>query len=395
VEKEGCSLSPSYSNIMIKTPLMGIVAGLKTPIVLGPMANAAGGSLAGQVSKAGGLGFLGAGYYTSKTLQSEIQKAHSILGIESIPKGTGNRVQLGVGFLAWRLTLANKGKPPTLGASDLEPDSPALELIDVALKSKPIAIWLSFGDEEEMIGWSNIVRQREAALNGMGRATYGKGLKVFIGVGDEVQAKTAVEDCGADVVILQGSEAGGHGMGSSPPLSAALPLLVSRLPSFKPSNPSGVKPALLGAGGIMTGSQLAAVLSQGADGAVLGTRMLFTPEATYTDAQKQMLQEADTASTKRTMAFDEARNTLGWPQGVDGRGIINDTVHDYENGVGEGAESRQKRYKEAESKGDKTRLLTWAGTGVGLCQDIKPAADVVAEVTAEAIESIKRLHSFV
>lgn len=381
----------------LKTPLMGVISSLKTPIVLGPMANAAGGSLAGQVSKAGGLGFLGAGYFSSSTLQDELQKAISILNVPSTPSKAvvGNRAHIGIGFLAWRLTLINKGKPPTLGASDLEVDSPALELIDIALKSKPVAIWLSFGDEEEMIGWSNIVRQREAAINGMGKATYGKELKLFIVAGDEIQAKTAVEDCGADVVVLQGSEAGGHGMGSSPPLSAALPLLASRLSSFKATNPSGVRPALLGAGGIMTGSQLAATLAQGADGVVLGTRFLFTPEAQYSDAQKKLLQEAGTASTKRTIAFDEARGTLGWPQGVDGRGIINDTVTDFDSGKGGSMKERQKRYKEAENQGDKSRIVTWAGTGVGLTSEIKPAVEIVEEMTREAIESIKRLHSYV
>ncbi|UZJ56229.1 hypothetical protein CBS101457_005549 [Exobasidium rhododendri] len=378
----------------IKTPLTSLIAGLKTPIVLGPMANAAGGSLAGQVSKAGGLGFLGAGYYSSSKLQSELHIAHSILGLDSEYKKAGGRVRLGIGFLAWRLTLINKGKPPSLGVSDLEVDSPALELIDVALKSKPVAIWLSFGDEEEMIGWSTIVRQREAALNGRGKASYGKELKLFVGVGDEEQAKSAVEDCGADVVILQGNEAGGHGMGSSPPLSAALPLLSSRLAAFSPSNPSGTRPALLGAGGIMTGSQLAAVLSQGADGIVLGTRMLLTPESEYSEAQKKLLQKAGTASTKRTRAFDEARGTLGWPEGVDGRGIINETVKDYEAGVGKTAEKRQERYKEAEGSGDQSRIVTWAGTGIGLVQEIKPAAEVVEEVTRDAIEAIKRLNSF-
>lgn len=379
----------------IKTPLTSLIAGLTTPIVLGPLANAAGGSLAGQVSRAGGLGFIGAGYYSSSKLQSELREAHSILDIKSIPKEADNRVNLGIGFLAWRLTLINKGKPSKLGASDLEVDSPAIELIDVALKSKPVAIWLSFGDEEEMIGWCSVVRQREAALNGSGKSTNGKELKLFVGVGDEEQAKSAVEDCGADVVVLQGHEAGGHGMGSSPPLSAALPLLASRIASFSPSNPSKSKPLLLGAGGIMTGSQVAAVMSQGADGAVLGTRMLFTPEAEYSEAQKKLLVEAGTATTKRTRAFDEARGTLGWPEGVDGRGLINETVRDYEAGVGENAESRQGKYKEAESKGDQSRIVTWAGTGVGLIHEVKPAAEVVEEVTREAILAIKRLHSFV
>lgn len=375
----------------IQTGLTSIIAGLRTPVVLGPMAGAAGGSLAGQVSKAGGLGFLGAGYYTAEKLQGELTKALAVLGLDGVPKGAGNRVPLGIGFLAWRLTHVNQGRPPSLGASDLDVGSPALELIDVALRSKPVAIWMSFGDEEEMAGWCTIVRQREAALNGMGKASYGKELKLFVGVGDEVQAKQAVEDCGADVVVLQGHEAGGHGMGSSAPLAAVLPLLSSQMATYAASNPSGVKPALLGAGGIMTGSHLAAVLAQGADGVVLGTRMLLTPEADYSDAQKALLLHAGTASTKRTRAFDEARGTLGWPEGVDGRGVINETVEDYEAGIGGSAEQRQARYKQAESEQDKSRIVTWAGTGIGLVREIKPAAEVVDEVTREAIAVIQRL----
>lgn len=378
----------------IKTPLATVIQSLKTPIVLGPLANAAGGSLAGRVSKAGGLGFVGAGYYSAEKLTQELKTSLSILGYDRPPKGAGNRVNIGVGFLAWRLTHINKGKPPSLGASDLDVDSPALALIDAALRNKPLAIWLSFGDEDEMVGWSTIVRQREQALNGMGKASYGKDLKLFIGVGDETQAKGAVEDCGADVVVLQGNEAGGHGMGSTPSLSAVLPLVKERITSMAPSNPSGQLPPLLGAGGIMTGAQVASVLAQGGDGVVLGTRLLLTPEADYTDAQKKVLQDAGPASTKRTMAFDEARGTLGWPEGVDGRGVINDTVNDFEKGSGQSSEDRRAVYKKAEQQGDTKRIVTWAGTGVGLVNEIKPAEEVIAEITQETIDVIKRLSSF-
>ena len=184
-------------------------------------------------------------------------------------------------------------------------------------------------------------------------------------------------------------------MGASAPISAALPLVSAKMPSYSPSNPSSIVPPLVAAGGIMTGSQLAAVLAQGADGAVVGTRMLFTPEASYSEAQKQLLIEAGTASTKRTMAFDEARGTLGWPEGVDGRGVINDTVRDFEEGKGGSSETRQAVYKEAESRGDKSRIVTWAGTGVGLIKEIKPAAEIIDEMTKEAVETIARLKTYV
>lgn len=377
----------------IRTALTSIVPGLRTPLALGPMANASGGALAGHFSRAGGLGFIGAGYYDAAKLQSELKTALEILGYEGgmPPKGAGNRVLIGVGFLAWRLTLINKGKPPSLGASDMDVDSPALALIDAALKAKPQALWLSFGDEEEMIGWSTVLRQREQALNGMGKAAYGKDLKLFIGVGEVDQAKSAVEDCGADVVVVQGNEAGGHGLGRSPPLSAILPLVSKMTSKLSPTNPSGSIPPVLGAGGIMTGSNVAAVLAQGGAGAVLGTRMLLTPEAAYSDKQKQMILSARPGTTKRTMAFDEARGTLGWPEGVDGRGIVNETVRDYESDKHGSGDTRREAYKKAEQAGDTDRIVTWAGTGVGLVDEIMPTEEVVEQVTRETIASIKNL----
>lgn len=367
-----------------RTSLKSIVPGLKTAIFLGPMANAAGGALAGKVSKAGGLGFIGAGYYTAEKMQNELQKAIDILG-ESSQKQA--RIHLGIGFLTWRLTVLNNGKKPSVKEAH-DDDSPAIQLIDAALRVKPVAIWLSFGDEEEMIGWSSVVRKRDEVLNG----DHGpeNQVKLFIGIGNETQAKSAVQDCGADVLIIQGNEAGGHGLGSSPPLSAIVPLLANKLDSgaYKISNPTKRIPPLLGAGGIMTGANMAGVLAMGADGVVVGTRMLMTPEAAYTDAQKKLLVDAGPTSTLRTMAFDEARNTLGWPKGVDGRGLINDTVNDYMSNKGGNGDARRAVYKEAEKSGDTSRIVTWAGTGVGLVHEIKPAEEIVAEMTKDCRKSI-------
>lgn len=63
------------------------------------------------------------------------------------------------------------------------------------------------------------------------------------------------------------------------------------------------------------------------------------------------------------MAFDEARNTLGWPARVDGRGIVNETVREYEEGT-RPMEERQKRYKQAEAEDDPERVVVWSGTGI-------------------------------
>lgn len=139
---------------------------------------------------------------------------------------------------------------------------------------------------------------------------------------------------------------------------------------------------------------MAELLALGAAGAVLGTRFLMTPESLYTDAQKQALAAAKSTASVRTMAFDQARGTLGWPSGVDGRGLRNGqsccscqwsldgayvvllslcaaTVDDYERG--EDINILRSKFQEAVRNNDMNRAIVWAGTGVGLIKDVKPA----------------------
>jgi nitronate monooxygenase len=94
-----------------------------------------------------------------------------------------------------------------------------------------------------------------------------------------------------------------------------LPLILANTPANGP--------IIIGAGGVADGSQVAALLTLGASGAVLGTRFLLSPESLYSDAQRKVLVEANSSQSVRTMAFDEARGTVGWPKGIDGRGIRN------------------------------------------------------------------------
>lgn len=235
------------------------------------MASASGGALTGSVCAAGGLGFIGAGYYTPSQLATELEHVYSALGGKP-PRGRA-RLEAGIGFLAWRLTAMNDGQPPpSLGSSDLDASSQALALIDEALKAKPRAVWMSFGKADELVGWCRVVREREAALNGGGKAKWGTELKLFVGIGNRDEARHAVEELGADVIVATGVEAGGHSLGSSPPLASLLPLVRESMKEWKPSNPAGQQPLLLAAGGLHSGQSLAAVLAQGADGAVFGTR---------------------------------------------------------------------------------------------------------------------------
>lgn len=141
--------------------------------------------------------------------------------------------------------------------------------------------------------------------------------------------------------------------------------------SILPEIPKDNGPLLLGAGGLANGSQVAAFLTLGAAGAVLGTRFLLTPESSYTDAQRSALISAGVGSTVRTLVFDRARGTTGWPQGVDGRAIRNQTVEDADAGVD--MEEVKQKFLEGARSGDHSRMLVWAGEGVALMNEVQGA----------------------
>jgi len=145
-------------------------------------------------------------------------------------------------------------------------------------------------------------------------------------------------------------------------------------------------PPLLAAGGLSTGGHIASLLTLGASGVVLGTRFLMTTESFYNEVQKKMLVAANANSTVRTMAFDRARGTLDWPEGVDGRAIYNRTVKDIDDGVD--AEIVRENFNRAIRNGDPDQILAWAGTGVELVTEIQTAQDVVRELHADMMKHL-------
>ena len=147
-------------------------------------------------------------------------------------------------------------------------------------------------------------------------------------------------------------------------------------------------PPVLAAGGMVHGGHLASILALGASGVVFGTRFALSPESTYSDVERKALIEAKTSSTVRTVAFDEARNTLGWPRGINGRGLRNGKclflpevlqseyvleglVDDFEQGVD--INTLRGNFSQSKQRGDPNGMVIWAGTGVGLLNMSQPA----------------------
>ncbi|KIJ62004.1 hypothetical protein HYDPIDRAFT_176760 [Hydnomerulius pinastri MD-312] len=325
--------------------------GVKTPVVAAPMAGASGGALAAQVTAAGAFGFMATGYISVERLVNELSLVRGMLNL-----APSEPLPIGVGYLGWQLE---------------ESTASAEALLSAALDNHVQAIWLAFGNN--LYQWITYIRSYDAEHKRSPPTT------IFVQVASAKDALVAIHDWKIDVLVAQGNESGGHGYGSAPPLLTLVPSILAALPKGGPP--------LLAAGGLMIGSQVASLLVLGAAGAVLGTRFLMTPESQYTDAQKRALVAAKSDATVRTMAFDRARGTLGWPTGVDGRGLYNSTVKDLDSGVD--IETVKAKFDDGVRNGNPDRMLVWAGTGIGLISEIKEAKEIVRELHADIVEHLK------
>ncbi|TFK39340.1 2-nitropropane dioxygenase [Crucibulum laeve] len=325
--------------------------GIHTPIVGAPMAGASGGALAAQTTLGGGFGFIAAGYDTPENFRSQIHLARSLLNIDE-----GSRLPIGVGFLGWQLEKQN---------------SSAQELLNIVLNENIQAVWLAFGSD--LGRWTKYIHTYNEQVGQDHRVT------IFVQISSVDEAVVAMNEWQADVIVAQGIEAGGHGASYALPLLTLVPSILSVTPI--------PGPLILAAGGLATGAHVASLLTLGAAGVVLGTRFLLSPESLYTDTQRRALIAANSESSVRTMAFDYARKTLGWPRGIDGRALKNATVDDYENGVD--IEIIRSKFTEAVQNDDPSRMLIWAGSGVGLMHRIQPAKEIVQELHEQCVASLQ------
>ncbi len=203
-------------------------------------------------------------------------------------------------------------------------------------------------------------------------SAHGLGVKVMHMVptaADAVKAAAA----GADVIVAQGTDGGGHiGLIGT---VAIVPQVV------KAVSPGPV----LAAGGISDGRGLAAMLALGADGVLLGTRFLATPEAGLADPFKKAILDSDGTDTVVTDVGDILMGG-DWP-GAYARVARNRII---ERWLGRPGDVRQHREQllekmfEARKRGDVQESILYWGQGAGLIDEITPAAKVVTDIVEEA-----------
>ncbi|MGJ4944577.1 NAD(P)H-dependent flavin oxidoreductase [Bradyrhizobium sp. HKCCYLS1011] len=299
--------------------------GVRNPILSAPMDIVAGSRLVRAVSSAGGFGILGGGYGDRSWLEREIAKLK------------GFSAPFGIGFITWSLAT--------------QP-----ELLDLAIAARPRAIMLSFGDPGPFA----------AAI----KAT---GTLLICQVQDETMATQAL-DAGADILIAQGTEAGGHGASRTTLdiVPAIVDLAAGRVP-------------VVAAGGIADGRGLAAMLMLGASGVLLGTRFYASQEADGADEAKRRICAARSGETIRSIIFDLSRN-ITWPAPFTGRCLLNDHARRW---MGREIELLQQRsvivpdYMAARASANFDVAAVIAGEAVGLIHDIPPAAEIVARMADE------------
>ena len=254
--------------------------------------------------------------------------------------------------------------------------------------------------------------------------TYGS--LVMAQVGSVNDAMEAI-DAGVDCIIAQGSEAGGHGLQRG--LGNGTLSLTSRLVKIcqedgdaettkrlktthgDPTTTTKRAPVVLAAGGISDGRSVAAALSLGADGVVIGTRLWATNEALGPLKYKQALVDAKSCDdVVRTRVFDTIYNSyrkLQWPEPYDSSGVLRNKVTErWDDDVNELTEVLVRdemtdipnafeilsQHKQAIEDDDVTVAPVYSGQGVGEIVSIEPAYTVVDRIGTDAMTTLQELH---
>jgi nitronate monooxygenase len=311
--------------------------GIEHPILLAPMAGISGGRLAAAVTAAGGLGLIGGGYGDADWLRREFDQADG--------------ARIGYGFITWSLA-----RNP--------------ELLDETLARRPATIMLSFGD-----------------LQPFADRIHAVGVPLIAQAQNLDHARQAL-DVGADIIVAQGGEAGGHGM-SVRSTFTLVPDVVDLVAERSP------KTLVLAAGGVADGRGLAAALALGADGALVGTRLWATPEALVSPRAHERAIAARGDDTVRTRVLDVVRR-LDWPGEYTVRALNNsfvDTWHGNEDHLRESLPVALDTFEKAVTAEDFDTAAVIVGEGVGRVRDVRPAGDIVREMVRDASRILNQYRS--
>lgn len=328
-------------------------------IISAPMSGFAGPELAHAVYKAGGIGFLG-GLPDIKALRTALEDVTELVTGNRIPE-PNTTLPIGLGAL--------------LFAQKLD------EVVALVAEFRPTAVWLfaAHGLADFKL-WSDAIRKASSET------------KIWIQIGSVTGAVNLVQSCNPDVLVLQGADAGGHGAEKGASIISLIPETIQALERLGLDDVS-----VVAAGGIAHGSSVAAALTLGADGVVMGTRFLAAEETKVHPAYVDAILETEDGgqTTVRAKVFDELAGPNIWPSEFDGRALIAESYRDHVKGVSideiRKSHAEAKHGSELGFGADNRRAAIWAGTGVGLVRNKAPAAKIIDELRQEARTALERI----
>jgi nitronate monooxygenase len=327
---------------------------LRFPVVLAPLAGGPSTpELAAAVASAGGLGFVAGGYLTSDELERRLRHTRTLagepVGVNLFVPGSGPTEPSAYEPFVQRLTLWARERGLLVGEPRYSDDEWEAKL-ELLLRERVPVVSFTFGCPDRTV------------IDALQHA----GSEVWITVTSPDEAEQAAE-AGADALVVQGAEAGGHRASfvdrPDLPLYALLPLLAlvaSRTPL-----------PLVASGGIATGQTLAAVLAAGAKAAQIGTAFMLCPEAGTSEVHRAALRTG--GETALTRAFT----------GRLARGIRNEFMA--EHGADAPVAYPELHYVTAPLRqrgrqdGNRELVNLWAGEAHSLAKEM-PAAEVVKEL---------------
>jgi NAD(P)H-dependent flavin oxidoreductase YrpB (nitropropane dioxygenase family) len=314
---------------VIRTPFTELM-GIEHPVVSAGMAGHTSGELVGQVSEAGGLGVIGASFLPPQELERMVNRAREItskpIGMNLLLYATEDRLE------------------------------------DV-LAAEPAVLSTAWPRDDQDLG--AIFAQ-----------AHERGIRVMHMV-PRVEDAVIAADAGADVIVAQGNEGGGHiGEIGTAVVVRQVVKAVAPVP-------------VLAAGGLVDGAGLAAALALGADGILLGTRFLATDEGPVEGSYKEAIVASNGDDTIVTTVADTLSGR-DWP-GAWARVRRTRFIQEWQ---GREPELRRRRgavweLLEAAEESDPDYGVMWFGQSAGLIDAILPAGEVVKQVVAEAEEILR------
>jgi nitronate monooxygenase/enoyl-[acyl-carrier protein] reductase II len=322
---------------VLKTPVCDLF-GIEVPIMQAAIWPATAPELVAAVSGAGGLGSIGAVFESAESVQRQMARVREIT---PRPFAVNHVVPL-LDEAAFRATL----------------------------EAKPAVVSFALGHPGELV-----------------ERAHGAGAKVVHQVHTVGQARRAAE-LGVDVIIAQGSEAGGQGMALGVGAMALIPQVAEAVDPIP----------VLAAGGVADGRGLAAALVLGAQGANVGTRFLASEEATADEGWKRTILGAESEDAVRFEAWEGIFPPAGGGAYATVPRVLRTPFVEEWSGRTREARMEAERLRDevlSAIRGRTTHeLLPFTGQTAGMVHEVSPAGEIVERMVAEAERALARAEEF-